>query len=185
MFNLDWKFQSEIGRLKVSIPERNLEFFQSLGPLGSSGKRLSIYLARGDHPNSWKNAPRIQGQMKSFLETQQCRESLRELLRELWFLCCSGRERPFREWNFAFRESVLDSQSSENGLFTPRAFFLICHRALGAPKGATSLLHFSKCSRSFIQSVKSTLSDLKSCNPVGGTLSSTAWILGWSPGFWC
>ena len=35
MFNLDWKFQSEIGRLKVSIPERNLEIFQSLGPLGN------------------------------------------------------------------------------------------------------------------------------------------------------
>ena len=27
-------FPAEIGRLKVSIPERNLEFFQSLGPLG-------------------------------------------------------------------------------------------------------------------------------------------------------
>ena len=34
IFNLDWKFRSEIGRLKISIPERNLEFFQSLGPLG-------------------------------------------------------------------------------------------------------------------------------------------------------
>ena len=35
----------------------------------------------------------------------------------------------------------------------------------------TSLL---QCSRLFIQSVKSTFSDLKSCNPVGGTPSSTA-----------
>ena len=42
---------------------------------------------------------------------------------------------PFREWNFAFRESVSEfpelpreypelSQSSENDLFTPRAFSL-------------------------------------------------------------
>ena len=45
----------------------------------------------------------------------------------------------------------------------------------GAPEGAITLLHFSKCSRLFIQSIKSTLSYLKSCNPVGGTLSSTAW----------
>ena len=29
---------------------------------------------------------------------------LRELLRELWFSCCSSREMPFREWNFVFRE---------------------------------------------------------------------------------
>ena len=33
-FNLDWKLQSEIGRLKISMPERNLEFFHSSGPLG-------------------------------------------------------------------------------------------------------------------------------------------------------
>ena len=37
------------------------------------------------------------------------------------------------------------------------------------PGGATTLPHFSKCSRPFVQSVKSTLSYLKSCNPVGGT----------------
>ena len=50
------------------------------------------------------------------------------------------------------------------------------HRVLeGAPPGrATTLLHFSRCSRPFIQSFKSTLSHLKSCNPVGGTPSSTA-----------
>ena len=44
----------------------------------------------------------------------------------------------------------------------------------GAPEGETTLLHSSKCSRPFIQSVKSTLSHLKTCNPVGGTPSSTA-----------
>ena len=37
------------------------------------------------------------------------------------------------------------------------------------PKRPPSLLHFSKCSRPFIQSVKSTLSRLKSRNPVVGT----------------
>ena len=34
----------------------------------------------------------------------QFRESLRELLRELWFSYCSSRGMPFREWNFVFRE---------------------------------------------------------------------------------
>ena len=37
--------------------------------------------------------------------SQEFRESLRELLRELWFLHCTSRETPFREWDFAFRES--------------------------------------------------------------------------------
>ena len=36
----------------------------------------------------------------------QFRESLQELLRELWFSYCSSHEMPFREWNFAFQESV-------------------------------------------------------------------------------
>ena len=40
---------------------------------------------RGDHPNSWKNAPRMLGQMKiSHVGSHQFRESLRELLRELF-----------------------------------------------------------------------------------------------------
>ena len=37
----------------------------------------------------------------------------------------------------------------------------------GHPRGATTLLHLSKCSRPFLQAVKSTLSYLKSCNPLG------------------
>ena len=62
-------------------------------------------LVRGDHPNSWKNAPRMQGQMKIFrVGSRQFRESLWELLRELWVSYWSSRERPFREWNFVFRE---------------------------------------------------------------------------------
>ena len=32
------------------------------------------------------------------------RESLRELLRELWVSYCSSRGMSFREWNFVFRE---------------------------------------------------------------------------------
>ena len=44
----------------------------------------------------------------------------------------------------------------------------------GRPPGGDNFTSFSKCSRPFLQSVKSTLSDLKSCNPVGGTPSSTA-----------
>ena len=70
------------------------------GPL-SSGHLL----ARGDHPNSRKNAPRMEGQMKIYhVGSHQFRESLRELLRELWFSYCSSRGMPFREWNFEFRE---------------------------------------------------------------------------------
>ena len=64
-----------------------------------------VYLERGDHPNSWKNAPRILGQMKIFhVGSHQFRESLRELLRELWLSYCPSRGMPFREWNFVFRE---------------------------------------------------------------------------------
>ena len=36
--------------------------------------------------------------------SHQFQESLRELLRELWFSYCSSRGMPFREWNFVFRE---------------------------------------------------------------------------------
>ena len=47
----------------------------------------------------------MQGQMKIFrVGSRQFRESLRELLRELWVSYRSSRERPFREWNFVFRE---------------------------------------------------------------------------------
>ena len=43
--------------------------------------------------------------MKIFrVGSQQFRESLRELLRELRFSHCSSREMPFREWDFSFRE---------------------------------------------------------------------------------
>ena len=44
----------------------------------------------------------------------------------------------------------------------------------GRPRGGDNFTSLFKCSRPFIQSVKSTLSHLKSCNPVGGTPSSTA-----------
>ena len=44
------------------------------------------------------------------------------------------------------------------------------------PRGGNNFTSLSKCSRPFIQSVKSTLSYLKSCNPVGGTLWSTHWL---------
>ena len=58
------------------------------------------------------------------------------------------------------------------------------HRVLqGAPWGGDNYTHFSKCSRPLIQSIKSTLSHLKSFNPVRGTLSSTAWR-GRLPGKW-
>ena len=43
--------------------------------------------------------------MKIFhVGSHQFRESLRELLRELWLSHCSSRETPFREWDFSFRD---------------------------------------------------------------------------------
>ena len=78
------------------------------------------------------------GQMKIFhVGSHQFRESLRELLRELWLLvllqvvgCHSENENfVFREWNLLNSDSCSEntpelSESSENGLITPRAFFL-------------------------------------------------------------
>ena len=47
----------------------------------------------------------MHGQVKIFhVGSHQFRESLRELLRELWVSYCSSRGVPFREWNFVFRE---------------------------------------------------------------------------------
>ena len=69
--------------------------------------RGSIFLARGEHPNSLKNTPRMRKQVTIFhVGSYQFRESLRELLRELWLSYCSSREMPFREWKFVFRDSV-------------------------------------------------------------------------------
>ena len=43
--------------------------------------------------------------MKIFhVGSRQFRESLQELLRELWFSYCSSRETPFREWDSTFRK---------------------------------------------------------------------------------
>ena len=70
---------------------------------GQRAKRLSC--TRGPTPILKKTAPRMEGQMKIFhVGAHQFRESLRELLRELWFSYCSSRGMPFREWNFVFRE---------------------------------------------------------------------------------
>ena len=92
-------------------PLQRGEGWMGLGPLPCKWRQnfflvCCVYsLVRGDHPNSWKNAPRMQGQKKIFrMGSRQFRESLRELLRELWVSYCSSRERPFREWNFVFRE---------------------------------------------------------------------------------
>ena len=66
---------------------------------------FSLLLRERGHPNSRKNAPRMEGQMKIFhVGFHQFGESLRELLRELWFSHCSSPEMPFRERNFVFRE---------------------------------------------------------------------------------
>ena len=79
---------------------------------------ICYLLARGDHPDSWRNASRMQGQMEIFhVGSHQLRESLRELLRELWFSYCSSREMIHSENGISHSENqVLNSEScSENG----------------------------------------------------------------------
>ena len=68
--------------------------------------------------------------------SHQFPESLRELLRELWFSYCSSRGISYSENGISYSENGISnsescsentpelSESSENGLFTPRAFFL-------------------------------------------------------------
>ena len=48
-----------------------------------------LNLARGDHPNSWKNAPRMHG---LHVGSDQFRESFQELLQEFWFSHCTSHE---------------------------------------------------------------------------------------------
>ena len=107
----------------------------------SSGARGPPQFLKKTSENVWAN--------EIFdLGSHQFRESLQELLREFCFSHCTSCETPFREWDFAFREFFLNSescsentpepsQSSENGLFTPRAFF---SRNWGGPQA--SELHY-------------------------------------------
>ena len=54
---------------------------------------------RGDHRSENAGANEI-----FHAGSHQFRESLRELLRELWCSYCSSRGMPFREWNFVLQE---------------------------------------------------------------------------------
>ena len=99
--------------------------------------------ARGDHPNSQNNAPRMHRQMKkSTRGSHQFWELLQELLRELWFRIAQVVRRPsengishsenyFLNSKSSSENTPERSQSSENSFFTPRAFFL----KLGSPPG--------------------------------------------------
>ena len=59
----------------------------------------------GTTPSLEKTLRECMGQMNIFpARSQKFRESLRELLRELWLSHCSSRETPFREQDFSFRE---------------------------------------------------------------------------------
>ena len=71
-----------------SLPQKLSEFSLPKQHSRNSTPPVSLEptnLVYGDHPNSRKNAPRMKGQMKIFrVGSRQFRESLRELLRELW-----------------------------------------------------------------------------------------------------
>ena len=94
-----------------------------------------MYLARGDHPNSWKNAPRMEGQMKIFhVGSRQFRESLRELLREFWFSYCKkvlqnrGKQRQKDKW-YPLHACVRGGGFRHfSGIF--RAFFMVQNSAM-------------------------------------------------------
>ena len=66
---------------------------------------LGSWSCTRDHPNSQKNAPRMEGQMKILMwvsinsgnRSGSCSENC-------GFSYCSSRGMPFREWNFEFRE---------------------------------------------------------------------------------
>ena len=92
----------------------------------------------------------------------------------------------FKEFRRTVLETSLPARSSNGGLLMLCSSWVLddtlwASQALkiieffrGRRRGGDNLTSLSKCSRPFIQSVKSTLSYLKSCNPVGGTPSSTA-----------
>ena len=93
-------------------------------------------LARGNHPNSWKNAPRMLGQMKFFMwvpvnlgnHSGSCSENCGFRIAQV-VGCHSENGISYSENGISNSESCSQntperSQSSENGLFSPRAFFL-------------------------------------------------------------
>ena len=76
----------------------------SMSSLLRSLERL-ILLRAGTTPILKKKAPRMDWANENIsCGFPSIPESLRELLRELWFSYCSSRGMPFREWNFVFRE---------------------------------------------------------------------------------
>ena len=96
-------------------------------------------LVRGDHPNSWKNGPRMQGQMKfskSFGWVHGNSRNRSESCSENCGFRIDQVVRGHSENGISYSENGLSnsescsentpelSESSENGLFTPRAFFL-------------------------------------------------------------
>ena len=80
--------------------------FDCCGVFGTTGSFWDyLFLRAGTTPILGKKTPRMEGQMKILhVGSHQFRESLRELLRELWFSYCSSRGFVFREWNVVFRE---------------------------------------------------------------------------------
>ena len=115
----------------------------------------------GPHPFTWK--------------TPTPPENIRTQKFRFGFFSRAWQTRQVRKVHAAHPQRLLGLKRRLGGLTLPRTH---SYCSGDTPEGATTSLHFSKCSRPFIQIVKSTLSCLRSCNPVGGTLSSTAWLMG-------
>ena len=99
--------------------------------------------ARRDHPDSWKNAPRMLGHLKSFLCGFPSIPGIAPGVAPrivVVFVLLKSRDFEFREWNFEFREPLREtpelSKSCENGLFfrIPRMEFRIPRAAPRIPR---------------------------------------------------
>ena len=108
--NAPKRFTTQNSRPVIDRHSRKLLDFTFLNPKFRVHRRIFMLLKvwRAETtPILGKNAPRTHGQMKIFhVGSHRFRESLQELLRELWFSNCTSCETPFREWDFAFREWI-------------------------------------------------------------------------------
>ena len=118
--------------MAAGIASKGQKCYQYLAPVLVIGSwhslissRKTILARAGTTPLLEKNASRTQGQMIIFhLGPHQFRESLRELLGELWFSYCSSREMPFRYFTLTFQQILRVFRRPK---FAPKKDFFVFH----------------------------------------------------------
>ena len=93
---------------------KNPRHFSMPNPQANSMKKYTrafFWCARTTPISKKKRSENAWANEKIHVGSQKFQESLRELLPELWVSHCTSRETPFREWDFAFREFFLNSES--------------------------------------------------------------------------